>query len=61
MLEISSSPSTPPSLYYYTTHNALSVCAPRTLSLSLVYWLLATPMLPDFDLYRVELDINDMI
>ena len=61
-------------LFYplYTTHKnplllrssrapaSSRLLAPRTLSLSLAYWLLAAHTLPDFDLCR-ELDINDRI
>ena len=39
----------------------LPTYAPRALSLSLAYWLLAAPTLSDYDLCRVELDINDRI
>ena len=38
---------------------ALSI--PRVLALSIAHWLLTVPTPPDFDLRRVELDINDMI
>ena len=49
-------------LYYplYTTHKKLSLLPSHALFLSLAYWLLATLMLPNFDLCRA-LDINDMI
>src|ERR1700734_2182768 len=45
---------------YYVFHGVprllLLACA---LSFSLAHWLFAAPTLPDFDLRRIELDIND--
>ena len=34
---------------------------PRMLALSIAHWLPTVPMLPDFDMHCVELNINDMI
>ncbi len=46
---------------YNGEYSILPTYAPRALSLSLAYWLLAAPTLSDYNLCRVELDINDRI
>jgi hypothetical protein len=46
---------------YNGEYSILPTYAPRALSLSLAYWLLAAPTLSDYNLCRVELHINDRI